>query len=269
LPNFKVSLLIALALIGLALWWFEPAPAVFASGIVPPAYSTIQNGGSPLTQRQTVNMTFSAGAGSCSDSGGITVCNFTGTTSGTISGSGVTNRLAAFTGLNSIGDVGSLGTTTTVWHGNAAGLGSYGSVVNGDIANGTIDLTAKVTGVLPSANSQPHVISFSIDGGGSVIATGDAKIYPTADFSCTINRWDVSADQSGSITIDVWKAAGAIPTSGNKISASAPITLSTAQLAQNGSRTGWTSAVSVGDVFGFSVATVSTVTRVIGQVWCQ
>lgn len=119
------------------------------------------------------------------------------------------------------------------------------------------------------APAQLHSVSFVIDGGGSVIGTGDAKVYITADFACTINRWDVSADQSGSVTVDVWKAAGAIPTSGNKISASAPITLSSAQLAQNGSRSGWTQAVSVGDVFGFNVATVATVTRVVGQIWCQ
>lgn len=39
-------------------------------------YSTIEDEGTPLTQRSTVNFT---GAGvSCSDSGGETVCNVTG-----------------------------------------------------------------------------------------------------------------------------------------------------------------------------------------------
>jgi hypothetical protein len=114
-----------------------------------------------------------------------------------------------------------------------------------------------------------HVVTFAIDGGGSAITTGDIKNYPTADYACTIIRIDISADQSGSITVDVWKAAGAIPTSGNKISASAPLTLSSAQLAQNGSLSGWTTAVAVGDVFGFNVATATTVTKAIGQIWCQ
>jgi hypothetical protein len=141
--------------------------------------------------------------------------------------------------------------------GNCVKVGAAGSLID----NGTTCAGA--------GSSQLHSISFVIDGGGSVIVLGDAKVYPTADFTCTINRWDISADQSGSITVDVWKAAGAIPTSGNKISASAPLTLSTAQLAQNGSRSGWTAAVSTGDVFGFSVATATTVTRVTGQIWCQ
>jgi len=114
-----------------------------------------------------------------------------------------------------------------------------------------------------------HAIPFVIDGGGSAITTGALKDFPTAAFSCTINRIDISADQAGSITIDIWKAAGAIPTSANKISASAPLTLSSAQLNQNGSLTGWTTSVSVGDVFGFNVATASTVTHVVGQIWCQ
>lgn len=118
-------------------------------------------------------------------------------------------------------------------------------------------------------NAQLHSIVFTINGNGSAIATGDLKVFPTADFSCTINRYDVSADQSGSITVDIWKAAGAIPTSGNKISASAPVTLSSAQLSQNGSRTGWTNAVSAGDVFGATVATAATVQNVTVQIWCQ
>lgn len=121
-----------------------------------------------------------------------------------------------------------------------------------------------------SADSALRSISVSIDGGGSTITTGAVGIFPMTDFACTINRWDVSADRSGSITIDVWKhASGTIPGSGDKISASAPVTLSSSQLAQNGSLTGWTTAVSVGDIFGFSVASATTVTRITATVWCQ
>ena len=120
-----------------------------------------------------------------------------------------------------------------------------------------------------SAPAQLHVINFGVDGGGAVIPTGDIGFYPTVAFACTITRIDIAADQSGSVTVDVWKAAGAIPTSSNKISASAPLTLSSAQIAQNGSRSGWSTSVSSGDVFGFSVATATTVTKIMGQVWCQ
>lgn len=120
-----------------------------------------------------------------------------------------------------------------------------------------------------SGSAQLHAINFVVDGGGAVVATGDTKTYLTVDYACTINKATISADQSGSVTVDVWKASAAIPTSANKISASAPVTLSSAQLNQNSPLTGWTTAVSVGDVFGFSVATSATVTRVMGQLWCQ
>lgn len=151
------------------------------------------------------------------------------------------------------------------------------AVTSGDLVSikavfsGTVLVTPTFVFVsqVGTITGQQHSLSFTIDGGGSAIATGDARSYPTAAYACTINRIDISADQSGSITVDVWKAAGAIPTSGNKISASAPLTLSSAQLAQNGSLTGWTKTVSSGDVFGFNVATVSTVQRVTGQIWCQ
>lgn len=114
-----------------------------------------------------------------------------------------------------------------------------------------------------------HSISFGVDGGGSVLVTGDIHIYPPVDYACTINRIDISGYPSGSITVDVWKAASAIPTSGNKISASAPLTLSSSPLSQAGSLTGWTTSVSVGDVFGFSIASVTTVQNVYGVIWCQ
>jgi hypothetical protein len=126
-----------------------------------------------------------------------------------------------------------------------------------------------VQGVVTPATAQLHAITVSLDGGGVAITTGDVGEFPTAAYACTINRVDISADQSGSITIDVWKRAGAIPTSAQKISASAPLTLSSAQLSQNGSISGWTTAVSVGDVFGFTVVTAATVQKVTGQIWCQ
>jgi hypothetical protein len=126
-----------------------------------------------------------------------------------------------------------------------------------------------VQGVVTPATAQLHSVTVSLDGGGVAIVTGAVGIFPTAAYACTINRVDISADQSGSITIDVWKAAGAIPTSGNKISASAPLTLSSAQLSQNGSLTGWSTSVASGDVFGFTVVTAATVQKVTGQIWCQ
>lgn len=82
------------------------------------------------------------------------------TTTGTISGSTLVTSAASETlnqivigqGLQATATLGSLGTTTTVLHGNAAGPPAFSQVLNGDIGNGTIDLTAKVTNALPAAN---------------------------------------------------------------------------------------------------------------------
>ena len=62
------------------------------------------------------------------------------------------NRVMIGGGLQAISALGSAGTTTTVLHGNAGGAPTFGQIVNGDITNATIDLTAKVTGLLPKAN---------------------------------------------------------------------------------------------------------------------
>ena len=121
---------------------------------------------------------------------------------------------------------------------------------------------------IPAA--QLHSVTFVINGAsGGAITTGALGVFPAVDFACTINRIDVSGTPSGSITVDIWKAAGAIPTSGNKISASAPATLSSSQLSQNGSLSGWTLGVSAGDVFGGTIATAATVTAVTITIWCQ
>lgn len=45
-----------------------------------------------------------------------------------------------------------VGATNTILHGNTGADPSYSAIVNADITNATIDLTTKVTGVLPTAN---------------------------------------------------------------------------------------------------------------------
>ncbi len=117
--------------------------------------------------------------------------------------------------------------------------------------------------------SQLHSVTFSINGNGSAISTGALGIFPSVKYACTINQVDVSGTPSGSITVDIWKAAGAIPTSGNKISASAPATLSSSTLNLAGSISGWSTSVSSGDVFGGTIVTASTVTAVTVTIWCQ
>lgn len=115
-----------------------------------------------------------------------------------------------------------------------------------------------------------HAITFVINGSnGAAITTGALGLFPAVNYACTIGKVIVSGAPSGSITVDIWKASGAIPTSGNKISASDPATLSSSQLSTDTTLTGWTKSVSIGDVFGGTIVTAATVTSVIVSIWCQ
>ncbi|MEN6353202.1 MAG: hypothetical protein ABFD02_07090, partial [Bacteroidales bacterium] len=67
---------------------------------------------------------------------------------------------------------GEKGTTTTVLHGNTSGAPAYGLVVNDDIADGTINLTNKVTGILPIANGGTNS-GAALNNGRVMVSRGD------------------------------------------------------------------------------------------------
>lgn len=113
-----------------------------------------------------------------------------------------------------------------------------------------------------STNQKTSTLLFIIDGGGSVISTG-VKGDIVVDFAATIQAVVLSADQSGSIVVDVWKTtyAGAPPTVANTITAAAKPTLSSAQKSRDATLTGWTTAIAAGDVIRFNVDSVATLTK--------
>ena len=92
-------------------------------------------------------------------------------------------------------------------------------------------------------------ITFLIDGGGSAITTGVKGSLPVP-FACTITGWELLADQSGSIVVDIWKDARANypPTIADVITASAKPTLSTQTNARSTTLTGWTTSIAAGDI---------------------
>lgn len=101
----------------------------------------------------------------------------------------------------------------------------------------------------------------TIDGAGTVLTTGN-KGYLTIPYSGTITGWQVIANASGSCVIDVWKAAGTIPTVANTIAGTEKPTLSTQQINSDLTLTTWTTSVSVGDIVCFNVDSAATITRV-------
>jgi len=125
------------------------------------------------------------------------------------------------------------------------------------------------TGTIASARLPARIgaVGIVIDGGGSVITTG-VKGFVEVPFAGTITAVTLlSTDASvtsGSIVIDVWKDtyANYPPVVGDTITASAKPTLSSATKSRDTTLTGWTTAIAAGDVLGFSVTSVTTVTRV-------
>ena len=208
---------------------------------------------------------------------------------------------------NGAGDIkalASLGTTTTLLHGNAAGLPTFGAValaadVSGDLpfanfvqataasklvgrgsASGAGDfeeislgasLSMSATTLSLAANQAIAGIAFIIDGNGSAITTG-VKGFLQIPFACTISSWTIlstdAAATSGSIVIDIWKdvLANYPPTIADTITASAKPTLTTATNATSSTLTGWTTSVTAGDVLGFNVDSITTVTRITIQL---
>lgn len=111
------------------------------------------------------------------------------------------------------------------------------------------------------ANSSKGAIGLTTDAGTDFIVTG-LKGYVTIPYNCTITRWDLVADKSGSIVIDVWKRAGDIPTVAHTIAGTEKPTLSSQQISSDTNLTSWTTSVTAGDIIGFYVDSVSAISRV-------
>ena len=140
--------------------------------------------------------------------------------------------------------------------------------LSGDVTtNGSNVVTIESGAVEPgmfSTTADDDGIEFIINGGGSVIATGEHG-HLEVPWACTINSVTVLADQSGSIVVDIWvdSFANFPPTDADSITASAPPTLSTSQSSQDTTLTGWTTSLSKGDIIAYNVDSVTTVERVV------
>lgn len=114
-----------------------------------------------------------------------------------------------------------------------------------------------------SVAQRTRQIGITIDGGGIALTTG-VKGYKSFPVAGAITRVRMLADQSGSVVIDIWKDtyANFPPTVADTITAAAKPTISGAQKSEDATLTGWTTSVAAGDVFGFNVDSITTITRV-------
>ena len=106
-------------------------------------------------------------------------------------------------------------------------------------------------------------IAVTIDNGASPLPLGDTITYVEVRGAGTIVEWALTGNPSGSLVLDIWKAAGAIPTAANTIVAAAPPNLVAQALNNSAILTGWTTAIATGDVFGFAVTSVTGVKKAV------
>jgi hypothetical protein len=112
-------------------------------------------------------------------------------------------------------------------------------------------------------------IEFVIDGGGAALTTG-VKGYIEVPFDCYIDACVMAADQSGSAVVDIWKCAyddfdagSTHPVDADSITASAQPTISTDTKDEDTTLTGWTRALSKGDILAYNVDSAATITRLL------
>lgn len=102
-----------------------------------------------------------------------------------------------------------------------------------------------------------------VDGGGAVITTG-VKSDVSIPFNMKITGWYLTADQAGSIVIDVWKDvfANFPPTILDTIAGAELPSLVAAQSNSDTNLTTWTTTVAAGDVIRFNVNSATTITKI-------
>lgn len=114
-----------------------------------------------------------------------------------------------------------------------------------------------------TTNQNRRTIYLVLDGGGQAITTG-IKADVRVPYSGTITGWELVADTSGSIVIDVWKDSYANfpPTVADTITGTEKPTLSSATKNTDTALSSWTTSLTAGDILRFNVDSASTVSRV-------
>jgi hypothetical protein len=140
------------------------------------------------------------------------------------------------------------------------------------VTTGTGVLSTAVGADLPSHSHTGIVVDkqMIIDGGGSVITTGIKGDFRMTH-AATITEWNLFADVSGSIQIDLWKDAygNYPPVDADSITGSQPISMSgVSYYAVSGTGiSSWTKSLASGDIIRINVDSASTITRVTLVLW--
>lgn len=146
--------------------------------------------------------------------------------------------------------------TNTIYYRSAANTWTAVTVGTGlDFTGGTL---------ASSAAAKTRTITVTI-GDGTNVPAANTQCWLTVPFAGTITKATLLADASGSAVVNVWKDtyANYPPTVADKITASAPPTLSAAAKSQDSTLTGWTTSVAAGDTLLFNLDSVTTCKRLV------
>lgn len=137
-------------------------------------------------------------------------------------------------------------------HVPATGTSNNGKVLTAGATAGALSWTT-VSGGSPTR----YITAVFGDGNSTESIASGLTTYIVFPSAGTVSGWRLISSVSCTIVVDVWKAAGAIPTVSDAISGTGDPTLTGATVASGGV-TGWSStAVSSGDIFGFNIASLS------------
>lgn len=120
------------------------------------------------------------------------------------------------------------------------------------------------TDLQATTNLRTTGIVADLNAGGIELGTG-VLAWLTVPFACTITRVTATADQTGSIVVDIWKDtyANYPPTDADSITASAPVTISAGTKSDDTTLTGWTKTIAAGDVLMFNVDSVADIEHLV------
>jgi hypothetical protein len=200
------------------------------------------------------------GSGGTTDFSAVSINNITQFTSSS-------DKTINFSGINLT--ITSASTNTLVFSAGTGVGGGGTTVTGGTYSAGTLTLDNSTGGTV-SVTGFPATTSFgvAVDGSGGVITTGQ-KGYVRIPYDFTITSWTLIGSPSGSITFDIWRTNGALPTVTNTIigvGGTKP-NLSSGTYATSSTLTNWIITGSTGDVIGWNVDSCTSTTTATLQLF--
>jgi hypothetical protein len=133
-------------------------------------------------------------------------------------------------------------------------------------ADGSATTAAQISALHLATNV---ILSVTLNGAGATVPTGQVYANPVAGDNWTISGWAITAQGNApTATFDVWKIAKgtSLPTVANTIMGTKP-SLASGNALVSTTLTGWSTAVSAGDIWGVNLDSVAGATNITFQLF--